>query len=86
MTQISSRGGRRPKTDPSVNRYVVRFNAEENAKFLAMFDRSGLESRGAFIIWIRPLIRTSLRYDVLQHNFVAKTVTILCLNLSILHS
>ena len=49
MTQISSRGGRRPKTDPSVNRYVVRFNAEENAKFLAMFDRSGLESRGAFI-------------------------------------
>ena len=49
MTQTSSRGGRRPKTDPSVNRYVVRFNAEENAKFLAMFDRSGLESRGAFI-------------------------------------
>ena len=28
MTQITSRGGRRPKTDPSVNRYVVRFNAE----------------------------------------------------------
>lgn len=49
MTQTSSRGGRRPKTDPSVNRYVVRFNAEENARFLAMFDRSGLESRGAFI-------------------------------------
>lgn len=49
MTQIPSRGGRRPKTDPSVNRYVVRFNAEENARFLAMFERSGLESKGAFI-------------------------------------
>ena len=49
MTQITSRGGRRPKTDPSVNRYVVRFNAEENARFLAMFERSGLESKGAFI-------------------------------------
>ena len=49
MTQINGRGGRRPKTDPSVNRYVVRFNAEENARFLAMFDRSGLESKGAFI-------------------------------------
>ena len=49
MTQISGKGGRRPKTDPSVNRYVVRFNAEENARFLAMFDRSGLESKGAFI-------------------------------------
>ena len=49
MTQIPSRGGRRPKIDPSVNRYVVRFNAEENARFLAMFERSGLESKGAFI-------------------------------------
>lgn len=49
MTQIPSRGGRRPKTDPSVNRYVVRFNAEENARFLAMFEHSGLESKGAFI-------------------------------------
>lgn len=49
MTQITSRGGRRPKTDPSVNRYVVRFNAEENARFLAMFERSGIESKGAFI-------------------------------------
>lgn len=49
MTQIPSRGGRRPKTDPSVNRYVVRFNAEENARFLTMFERSGLESKGAFI-------------------------------------
>lgn len=49
MTQSNGRGGRHPKTDPSVNRYVVRFNAEENARFLAMFDRSGLESKGAFI-------------------------------------
>ena len=49
MTQIPSRGGRRPKTDPSVNRYVVRLNTEENARFLAMFERSGLESKGAFI-------------------------------------
>ena len=49
MIQTNGRGGRRPKTDPSVNRYVVRFNAEENARFLAMFDRSGLESKGAFI-------------------------------------
>lgn len=49
MTQIPSRGGRRPKTDPSVNRYVVRFNAEENARFLAMFERSRLESKGSFI-------------------------------------
>lgn len=49
MTQIPNRGGRRPKTDPSVNRYVVRFNAEENARFLAMFERCGLESKGAFI-------------------------------------
>lgn len=49
MSKISSHGGRKPKVDPSVNRYVVRFNAEENARFLAMFDRSGADNKAAFI-------------------------------------
>lgn len=49
MSKFSTRGGRRPKVDPSVNRYVVRFNAEENARFLAMFDKSGADNKAAFI-------------------------------------
>ena len=40
MSKKLTNGGRKPKIDPSVNRYVVRFNAEENAKFLAMFEKS----------------------------------------------
>lgn len=49
MSENFNKGGRPAKTDPSVNRYVVRFNAEENARFLAMFDRSGAVNKAAFI-------------------------------------
>ena len=49
MSENFNKGGRPTKTDPSVNRYVVRFNAEENARFLAMFDRSGAVNKAAFI-------------------------------------
>lgn len=49
MGKYSNQGGRRRKTDPSVNRYVVRFNAEENARFLAMYDKSGADNKAAFI-------------------------------------
>lgn len=49
MSEYFNKGGRPAKTDPSVNRYVVRFNAEENARFLAMFDRSGAVNKAAFI-------------------------------------
>ena len=49
MGKYSNNGGRRPKTDPSVNRYVVRFNAEENARFLSMFEQSGAINKAAFI-------------------------------------
>ena len=31
--------GRKPKNDPAVHRYSINLNAEENAKFLALFDQ-----------------------------------------------
>ena len=49
MSKFSTRGGRKPKVDPSVNRYVVRFNAEENARFLAMYEKSDADNKAAFI-------------------------------------
>ncbi len=49
MGKYSNNGGRRPKADPSVNRYVVRFNAEENARFLSMFELSRAINKAAFI-------------------------------------
>ena len=49
MSKKLTNGGRKPKIDTSVNRYVVRFNAEENAKFLAMFEKSKADNKAAFI-------------------------------------
>jgi len=41
--------GREPKIDPAVHRYSINLNAEENAKFLALFDQSGISVRAHFI-------------------------------------
>ncbi|WP_347283338.1 MobA protein [Bacteroides caecimuris] len=49
MGKYSNNRGRRPKADPSVNRYVVRFNVEENARFLSMFEQSEAVNKAVFI-------------------------------------
>ena len=41
--------GRKPKNDPAVHRYSINLNAEENAKFLALFDQSGMNIKAHFI-------------------------------------
>ena len=41
--------GRKPKNDPAVHRYSISLNAEENAKFLALFDQSGMNVQAHFI-------------------------------------
>lgn len=41
--------GRKPKNDPAVHRYSISLNAEENAKFLALFDQSGMNVMAHFI-------------------------------------
>ena len=41
--------GRKPKSDPSVHRYVVRLNSEENGRFDIQFQKSGLKERSKFI-------------------------------------
>ena len=44
-----SKTGRKPKNDPAVNRYSINLNAEDNAKFLALFDQSGMKVTAHFI-------------------------------------
>ena len=44
-----SKTGRKPKNDPAVNRYSINLNAEDNAKFLALFDQSGMKVKAHFI-------------------------------------
>lgn len=45
----SSYSGRRLKINPSVFRYSVNLNEEENMKFIGMFTKSGLRNKSKFI-------------------------------------
>ena len=45
-----NKGGRKPKVNPKMNRYVFRLTDEENAKFLALFDQSGMDNKARFIV------------------------------------
>ena len=48
-TKFQRLGGRKPKADPVMYNYTVRFNAEDNAKFLARFEQSGMKVKAHFI-------------------------------------
>ena len=43
------KGGRSPKNDTASFRYSVNFTAVEHARFLTMFEQSGLQSKAGFI-------------------------------------
>jgi hypothetical protein len=43
------KAGRRPKKDPAVFRYSISLNAEENARFLTLFERSGMAVMAHYI-------------------------------------
>ncbi|WP_073294497.1 conjugal transfer protein MobA [Chryseobacterium polytrichastri] len=45
-----NKGGRIPKSDPSIHRHVFRLTDEENARFLALFEASGMNNKAKFII------------------------------------
>ena len=69
-----SKTGRKPKNDPAVNRYSINLNAEDNAKFLALFDQSGMKVIAHFItacIFPCSLISITtftLRFSLCQYN------------------
>jgi len=44
-----TKGGRRPKADPAVHRYSISLTAEENARFLSLFEQSGMHAMAHFI-------------------------------------
>ena len=43
------KGGRSPKNNPANYRYSVNFTAVEHARFLTLFEQSGLQSKARFI-------------------------------------
>lgn len=47
-----NKGGRIPKTNPSIHRHVFRLNEEENAKLLSLFEESEMPNKAKFIVSI----------------------------------
>ena len=45
-----NKGGRTPKSDPSIHRHVFRLNDDENAQLLSLFETSGMINKAKFII------------------------------------
>ncbi|MBT2621879.1 conjugal transfer protein MobA [Chryseobacterium sp. ISL-6] len=45
-----NKGGRIPKTDPSIHRHVFRLTEEENNRLLSLFEASGMTNKAKFII------------------------------------
>lgn len=43
------KGGRHPKNDPAIHRYSISLTAEENARFLTLFETSGMNVMAHFI-------------------------------------
>lgn len=43
------KSGRRPKSDPATFRYTISLNSEEHARFLTLFDASGIRVKAHFI-------------------------------------
>lgn len=46
---LQKKGGRKSKSNPAVFRYTVNFDAVEHARFLTLFEQSGLQSKAQFI-------------------------------------
>ena len=63
--------GRKPKIDPAVHRYSFNLNAEDNAKFLALFDQSGMKVTAHFItacIFQKTVKTVKIDMDAVQYH------------------
>ncbi len=48
-TKKKYKGGRKPKIDKAKNRYVVYLNDADNARYLSLFEQSGMKTHSHFI-------------------------------------
>lgn len=66
-----SKTGRKPKNDPAVNRYSINLNAEDNAKFLALFDQSGMKVIAHFItacVFQKTVKTVKINMDAVEYH------------------
>lgn len=70
------KGGRPPKSDPATACVMVRFNAEEYARFLGLFEQSGVKAKAVFIrarVFDQPF--RVVKTDRAALEYVAKLTT-----------
>lgn len=63
--------GRKPKNDPAVIRYSINLNAEDDAKFLALFDQSGMKVIAHFItacIFQKTVKTVKIDMDAIEYH------------------
>jgi hypothetical protein len=68
--------GRKPKDDPCSHHYSFKINDEDNARFLALFDESGLKNKSQFItscIFNRQL--KVVKIDKATHDYYMRLTT-----------
>ncbi|WP_270419927.1 conjugal transfer protein MobA [Chryseobacterium indologenes] len=65
------KAGRKPKIDPAVHRYSFNLNDEDNAKFLALFDQSGMKITAHFItacIFQKTVKTVKIDMDAIEYH------------------
>ena len=72
----SRKAGRRPKDNPAVYRYSVSFNKAEHARFLSLFEHSGMKIKAHFItacIFDKPV--TVVKIDKAAMDYYMRLTT-----------
>lgn len=69
-------GGRKPKPEKRENRYAVRFTDKENARFLGLFEQSGLHTKAEYIaaVLLNRELKT-VKIDKSAHDFYMRLTT-----------
>lgn len=71
------KGGRNPKANPSIHRYVFRLTDEENAKFLSLFEASGADNKAQFVtalLFSKPV--KSVKVDMAAMDYYTRLTTL----------
>ena len=71
------KGGRNPKKNPSIHRYVFRLTDEENAKFLSLYEASRADNKAHFItsILFEKQIKT-VKVDMAAMDYYMRLTTL----------
>lgn len=71
-----NKGGRNPKANPSIHRYVFRLTDEENTKFLSLFEASGADNKAQFVtslLFSKPV--KSIKVDMAAMDYYTRLTT-----------